>query len=170
MTPLRTQALSRTIVPSLIAAVMLTSVIVRGPAVAQSPERAAPADHGVVADDDLTSVIGTRFVANAKADATPKAQFVDARIPLAAFNDTDHCIDQEALAMAREYFDSLGRMLGKAAQFYILPDADMTAVVANCTRQTGAPPKAWVESTTKVIAFGQVVPTTEAAKLEEAIR
>lgn len=133
------------------------------------PEHGVP-DHGVVADDDLTRVIGTRFVANTQPDKSPKSQFLEARIPVSDFNTADHCIDQEGLELARQYFDSLGRMLGKAGQFYIVPDADMATVEATCVRQTGEPPHAWKASSVKLIAFGQVVPTTEAAALEAAIR
>ncbi len=46
----------------------------------------------------------------------------------------------------------------------------MAVVEANCVRETGEAPKAWQAASVKLIAFGQVVPTTEAAALEAAIR
>jgi hypothetical protein len=135
-----------------------------------SPLRQPLTDPGVVPDDMLTLVVGTRFVAPSSDDATAKAQFTSARIPLSAFNDTDHCVDQAALAVAKEYFTTLGRVMGKAGYFYFVPDAEIRKSVAMCKRLYQAPPKAWVADKTKVIAFGRVVPTHEAPALERAVR
>lgn len=137
---------------------------------AQSPLRQPLTDPGVVPDDMLTLVVGTRFVAPSSDDATAKAQFDRARIPLSAFNDTDHCVDQAALEVAKEYFTTLGRVMGKAGYFYFVPDAEIRKSVAMCERLYQAPPKAWVADKTKVIAFGRVVPTHEAPALERAVR
>jgi hypothetical protein len=125
---------------------------------------------GVVADDDLTVVVGTRFVAPSSEGLTAKAQFTDARIPLSAFNETDHCVDQQALEMAKDYFNSLGRLLGKAAQYYFVPDADVKKLVSLCEKQHGRPPQAWVDDKTRIIAFGFAVPTAAAPALERSIR
>jgi hypothetical protein len=137
-------------------------------AIAQSPE--PPANTGVVADDMLTLVVGTRFVGPTAEGMSAKSQFTDARIPLSAFNDTDHCVDQSALEVAKEYFATLGRVMGKAGHYYFVPDAEIKKSVAMCERLYGRPPQAWVESKTKVIAFGKVVPTVDAPALEETVR
>lgn len=129
-----------------------------------------PADPGVVSDDDLTVVVGTRFVAPSSEGLSAKAQFTDARIPLSAFNETDHCVDQQALEMAKDYFNTLGRLLGKAAQFYFVPDADVRKLVSMCEKQHGLPPRAWADNKTKIIAFGAAVPTADAPALERSIR
>src|SRR5262245_35331230 len=89
---------------------------------AQSPP--SP-DTGVVPDDDLTLVVGTRFVGPSPDGTSAKAQFDNARIQLAEFNETDHCVDQTALEIAKEYFTTLGRMMGKAAQYYFVPEAEI---------------------------------------------
>lgn len=136
------------------------------PLFAQSP----PADDpGVVPDDQLTLVAGTRFVLPSAPDKSAKALFSEDRIPVASFNDTDHCIDKAALDVAQEYFAGLGRALGKAAYYYFVPDDEIKNVVAMCERMSG-PPKAWVEAKTKIIAFGKVVPTPDAPALEKIIR
>ena len=138
-----------------------------GAARAQSP---APPDTGVVPDDDLTLVVGTRFVGPSPEGTSAKAQFDDARIPLSKFNETDHCVDQTALEIAKEYFTTLGRMVGKAAQYYFVPEAEIRKAIATCERMHASPPKAWVDSKTQIIAFGKVVPTTDAPALEETLR
>jgi hypothetical protein len=134
---------------------------------AQSP---ASPDTGVVPDDELTLVVGTRFVAPSPDGTSAKAQFDGARIPLTEFNDTDHCVDQSALEVAKEYFTTLGRMMGKAALYYVVPEAEVKIAIAMCDRMHASPPKAWVDSKTQIIAFGKVVPTTEAPALEETLR
>lgn len=118
----------------------------------------------------LTLVVGTHFVTQTVGEKSPRAQFNDERVPLSAFNATDHCIDQRALELAREYFDALGRALEKAAYYYFIPDDDIGASVENCEKLHGGPPHAWVEKKTKIIAFGKVVPTTEAPAIEESLR
>lgn len=138
-----------------------------GAARAQSPP--SP-DTGVVPDDDLTLVVGTRFVGPSPDGTTAKAQFDDARIPLSAFNETDHCVDQSALEVAKEYFTTLGRVMGKAGHYYFVPEDQIKTSVQMCERMHASPPKAWVDDKTKVIAFGRVVPTTEAPALEETLR
>lgn len=152
------------------AAPLLLWWLLLGPpaAVAQSPQPSA--DPGVVADDMLTLVVGTRFVGPTAEGTSAKSQFTDARIPLSAFNDTDHCVDQSALEVAKEYFATLGRVMGKAGHYYFVPDAEIKKSVAMCERLYGRPPQAWVESKTKVIAFGKVVPTVDAPALEKAVR
>lgn len=159
-------------VPRLTAAFLSTWVLLVGApaALAQSPSPEAPNEAGARADDDLTLVVGTRFVAPAKAGASPRAQFTDARIPLSAFNETDHCVDQRALEIAMDYFNNLGHALGKAGHFYFVPDAELEKSASMCERLHGRPPRAWVTRTTKVIAFGKVLPTADAPALERALR
>lgn len=138
---------------------------------AQSTAPARPlTDPGVPSDDELTLVVGTRFVSSSADASTPHAMFDDARIPLKDFNQTDHCIDQAALEVAQEYFTNLGRVLGKAGHFYFVPDDQIRKSVTMCERLHRQPPQAWSESKTKIIAFGKVVPTVEARALEQSIR
>jgi hypothetical protein len=125
---------------------------------------------GVVPDDELTLVVGTRFVGRSPDGTSAKAQFDDARIPLSEFNETDHCVDQSALEIAKEYFTTLGRMMGKAGQYYFVPEAEIKKAIAMCERMHSSPPRAWVDSKSQIIAFGKVVPTTEAPALEETLR
>jgi hypothetical protein len=125
---------------------------------------------GVAPDDQLTLVVGTRFVKPAPAAASAKAQCSEARISTDDFNDTDHCLDQGALEVAKEYFITLGRTLGKAGFFYYVPEPEIKKLIAMCTRLHRSPPKAWVEAETEIIAFGKVVPDADAPKLERAIR
>lgn len=139
-------------------------------AFAQSPSSQTPTNPDVVQDDDLTLVVGTRFVMPSANETSARAQFTDARIPLSAFNETDHCIDQRALEVAKEYFATLGRALGKAGYYYFVPEAEIRSAVSMCEKVHGQPPKAWVDEKTKVIAFGKVVPTADAAALEMSIR
>lgn len=135
---------------------------------AQSPP-ANPHDTGVVPDDMLTLVVGTRFV-TASEDQSAAVLFTKARIPLSSFNDTDHCVDQNALQVAQGYFTDLGRVLGKAGHYYFVPDDAVKKAVEACGTQHGRAPQAWVENKTKIVAFGRVVPTDEAAALEEQVR
>lgn len=128
------------------------------------------ADHGVVPDDMLTIVVGTRFVAPPAKELSAKELFTDARIPLSAFNETDHCVDQSALEVAKEYFATLGRVLGKAGYYYFVPEAEIEKAVSMCERMHRQPPKAWTGNKTKIIAFGKVVPDSEAAALEKSVR
>jgi hypothetical protein len=125
---------------------------------------------GVTPDDELTLVVGTRFVKPAPAAASAKAQFSEARISTDDFNDTDHCLDQGALEVAKEYFITLGRTLGKAGFFYYVPEPEIKKLIVMCTRLHRTPPKAWVEAETEIIAFGKVVPDADAPELERAIR
>lgn len=133
----------------------------------QSPPSAT--DHGVVPDDLLTLVVGTRFVAAPTDDLSAKTLFHDARIPLATFNETDDCIDQSSLKVAQDYFTTLGRVMGKAGHYYFVPKAEIEKSVTMCERLHGRPPQALTEKT-KIIAFGKVVPTAEAPPLENSIR
>jgi hypothetical protein len=130
---------------------------------------ASPHDTGVVPDDELTLVVGTRFVTAAD-DQSAAALFTKARIPLSRFNDTDHCVDQNALKVAQDYFTDLGRVLGKAGHYYFVPDDAVKKSVEACATQHGRAPQAWVEDKTQIVAFGRVVPTNEAAALEEQVR
>ena len=125
---------------------------------------------GAAAEEEMTLVVGTRFIAPAAEGKSAKALFFDDRIPLAALNETDHCADQSALEAAQEYFSQLGARLGKAAHFYFLPDDAMQTAVSMCERMHAQPPKAWVNAKTKVIAIGQFVPTSAAQSLEQSIR
>jgi len=139
-------------------------------ALAQSPPLQPLIDPGVVPDEMLTLVVGTRFVLPSADGISAKAQFADARIPLSTFNETDHCVDQQALELAKDYFGTLGRVLGKAGHYYFVPDAEMTKLVSMCEKLHGRPPQAWVDKKTKVIAFGRVVPTADAPALEQSVR
>lgn len=127
-------------------------------------------DPDVVPDDLLTLVVGTRFVTPATDTKSARAQFTDQRIPLSAFNETDRCIDQRALEVAMEYFTTLGRVLGKAGHYYFVPDTEIKKFVVTCEKLNRHPPQAWVDQTTGVIAFGQVVSTVDAPALEQSIR
>jgi hypothetical protein len=120
--------------------------------------------------NDLTLVVGTRFVGPTAIGTPANAQFTDARIPLAGFNETDHCIDQSALETATAYFNSLGHILTKAGVFYFVPEANVRDAVRMCEKMHGAPPKAWVADQTSIIAYGKVVPTAEAPALEQSLR
>lgn len=139
-------------------------------ALAQSPSLQTFADPGVVPDDMLTLVVGTRFVGPSGDGVSARAQFTDARIPPSAFNETDHCVDQHALEVAKEYFATLGRVMGKAGHYYFVPDAEISKSVLMCEKLHGRPPQAWVDMKTKVIAFGKVVPTADAPALEQSVR
>jgi hypothetical protein len=149
---------------------LVCALLFGGAALAQSPAAPALTDPDVVPDDMLTLVVGTHFVGPAADGVTAKAQFTDARIPLAAFNETDRCIDQRAVEVAQEYFTALGRLLGKAGLYYFVPEDEIKKAVTVCERLHGQPPQAWVESKTKIIAFGKVVPTVDAPALEKSIR
>ena len=138
-----------------------------GMAQAQAPPAREP---GVVPDDRLTLVVGTRLVSSSEPGASARSLFTQARIPLSSFNETDHCIDQGALEVAQEYFNSLGRLLGKAGHYYFVPDANIKMIAAMCERMHGRPAAAWAELKTSIIAFGQVVPTADAPTLEKNIR
>jgi hypothetical protein len=157
-------ARARSLPLSFVSSVMLLAGV--SAALAQS----APADHtGVVPDDDLTLVVGTRFVAPPGSDLSARKLFTEARIPLGAFNETDRCVDQTALEVAQEYFAGLGRVMGKAGHYYFVPEDDVRKALSMCERMHG-PPKAWVETKTQVIAFGRVVPTADAPALEKSVR
>lgn len=139
-------------------------------ALAGPPPPQATTNHGAIADGDLTLVVGTRFVSPSTNGMSPKAQFTDARIPLSGFNDTDHCIDRHALELAMEYFNNLGPILGEAGHYHFVPDDQIERSASMCEKLHGAPPKVWDNAATKIIAFGRIVPTSDAAALEKAIR
>lgn len=126
-------------------------------------------DPGVVPDDDMTIVVGTRFVSSAD-ETSPRTQFVNARIPLSLFNETDRCIDGRALEAAKDYFNTLGRAISRAGYFYVLPEDEVRQSVLACTKLHERPPQAWVGEKTKIIAFGQAVSTADAPALEKSIR
>ncbi len=90
--------------------------------------------------------------------------------PSPRFNETDHCVDQHALEVAKEYFETLGRVMGKAGHYYFVPEAEISKSVSMYEKQHGRPPQAWVDTKTKIIAFGRVVPTEEAPALEQSVR
>lgn len=137
---------------------------------AQPRDQPPLSDPGVVPDDMLTLVVGTHFVTASSDRASPRTLFTDARIPLAAFNETDHCVDQQALEVAKEYFTTLGRIMGKAGHYYFVPEDEIKKAVSMCERLHHSRPKAWIDKATSIIAFGRVVPTVEAPALEESIR
>jgi hypothetical protein len=138
---------------------------------AQSPLPSKPAaEELAVPDDMLTLVVGTRFVRPTADSKSPRTLFVDERIPLSTFNETDNCIDQQALEVAKEYFTSLGQLLGKAGIYYYVPDEAIQKALAMCERVARKPPQAWTSNGTKIIAFGRVVPTIDAPALEKSIR
>ncbi len=144
-------------------AMVIAIVMALPPAVAQETKVEIPAD------SEMTLVTGTRFVTVAAGESTAKAQFLDARIPLSAFNKTDHCIDERALEVATEYFNGLGRELAKAGHYYFVPNSEVAAFVAACEKLHGAA-QAWAAGKTDIIAFGRVVPTVIASDLEQSIR
>lgn len=134
----------------------------------QSPSEAAT-------DDDVTLVIGTRIVMVSGASASgattsAKSLFFDAHIPSKDFNKTDHCIDEGALDVAKEYFETLGRALGRAGHFYFVPDKEIKKLIEMCERLHQGPPTALAAGQTKIIAFGKVVPTVNAPALEKSLR
>lgn len=141
-------------------------------AFSQSAPRRPTADSGVVPDDMLTLVVGTHFVPAPDGADAPSAHalFTRARIPLAAFNETDRCIDQAAVEVAQEYFTALGRLLGKAGHYYFVPDDAVEKSAIMCERLHRKPPHAWNASKTKILAVGRVVPTSEAPALEQTLR
>jgi len=164
---------SKSRLPLLVACLLGAWGLIAGvsPAAAQSqPEDGPLTDPGVVPDDLLTLVVGTRFVTAPVSEASLKAQFSNARIPMAAFNETDTCIDRRALEAAQDYFGTLGRALGKAGYYYLVPDEDVAEFASACATSHGQPAKAWARDKIKIIAFGRVVPTDSAAALEESIR
>ena len=111
-------------------------------AFAQPASTQPAADPGVVPDDMLTLVVGTRFVPAPDGADAPSAHalFTRARIPLSAFNETDHCIDQAALEVAQEYFTALGRLLGKAGHYYFVPTTQWRSP-RSCARGCTASPR-----------------------------
>ncbi len=142
-------------------------------ATALSAARADPGastQSGGQTGDDLTLVVGTRFVGPTAVGTPANTQFTDARIPLTNFNETDHCIDQSALETATAYFNSLGRVLAKSGVFYFVPETNVRDAVRMCEKMHGAPPKAWVADQTSIIAYGKVVPTAQAPTLEQSLR
>lgn len=152
------------LIPSPATALWCCSVLVIG--VAAVGAQTVPAERA----DDVTLVVGTRFIAPSDDEGSPRDQFADARIPLSAFNDTDHCIDQRALELAMNYFDNLGRTLHKAGHYYFVPGTELEKSAKSCETLHGHPPQAWAGKETKVIAFGKIVPTSEAPALERSIR
>jgi len=154
------------------ALVLVSLALAFSTAVSAQPAPPQAKDPGVVPDDMLTLVVATHFVPSPAGDDAPSAHtlFTRARIPLSAFNDTDHCIDQAALEVAREYFTALGRLLGKASHYYFLPDDAVARSATMCERLHDKPPQAWKASKSKIIAVGRVVPSGEAPALEESLR
>lgn len=155
---------------ALIVAVVSSSALLAATPGALAEPMQPLADPGVVPDDMLTLVVGTRFVSPTDEEATARAQFTGARIPLSAFNETDHCVDQQVLEVAKEYFTNLGRVLGKAGHYYFVPETEIRKSVSMCERLHHLPPKAWVDKKTRIIAFGRVVPTVDAPALERSVR
>jgi hypothetical protein len=158
---------SRSSAASLLAVAALAIGIISAQAQAPRPPQTAPE---VVPDDMLTLVVGTRFVAASGDEASARTRFLQERLPLAGFNDTDRCIDEQSLEIAKEYFTTLGRLLSKAGHYYFVPEEEIRKSAAICERLHHRPPQAWVDNATKIIAFGQVVPTVDAPALEQSIR
>jgi hypothetical protein len=161
---------SRSRSKSPVAYILFSCLLITGVPATLAQSQSKAAEPGVIADDELTLVIGTRFVTRSAEETSPKAQFTDARIPLSKFNETDRCVDEGALEVAREYFNTLGRTLGKAAYFYVVPEDEVRKSVSMCEKLHKLSPQAWVDGTTTIIAFGKVVPTMEAPALEQSIR
>lgn len=165
------RAINRKQTLTALAALLLTcSPAGLGTAAAQSRVAQQAGDTGVVPDDALTLVVGTRFVAPPAGELSAKELFEKARIPLSDFNETDTCVDQAALDVAKDYFTTLGRVMGKAGHYYFVPDAEIEKAIAMCQRMHTVAPKAWTQGKTKIIAFGRVVPTEEAPALERKVR
>lgn len=129
-----------------------------------------PFADGKVPDHMKTMVIGTRFVRNAQLQSSPGEQFKNSRVPLSEFNATDHCIDTAALEIAEAYFRTLGRMLERTGYYYHIPPGDTDRLKADCRSRHHAEPEALAVNGTKIIAFGQVVPTKHAPALEKTLR
>lgn len=129
-----------------------------------------PFEDGNVPDHLKTMVIGTRFVRNANPKSSPGQQFKKSRVPLSEFNTTDHCIDTAALEVAETYFRTLGRMLERTGYYYHIPPDDTARLKADCISRHRAEPDALAVEGTKIIAFGQVVPTKHAPTLEKTLR
>ena len=136
---------------------------------AQSPSQDPLMRPDTIPDEMQTLVVGTRFVTKSASEATAKDRFLNLRIATSTFNETDNCIDQNALEVAQDYFNTLGRALSKAGHYYFIPDTEIRRSVSLCEKLHG-PPKAWVESKTEIIAYGKRVPTTDAADLELSLR
>ena len=164
------RATARSAALAIVAGCTLTLAHGNPAAFAQSAIPEPSAGSGQISDDMLTLVVGTRFVSQNDGETSARKQFTGARIPLSAFNDTDNCVDQQALEVAKEYFTTLGRMLGKAGYYYYVPEPEIKKIVSICQRLYHTPPKAWVDNKTKIIAFGKVVPTADAPALEKAVR
>lgn len=139
-------------------------------AVAQSPLEPTPFPGGAVPDHLKTMVIGTRFVRTEQDNISPGRRFNKFRVPLAEFNQTDHCVDQGSLEIAESYFRTLGRMLEKTGYYYRIPTEDADRVVSSCEARHGEPPRALAQTGTQILAFGRVVPTKVAPALEETLR
>jgi hypothetical protein len=61
-------------------------------------------------------VAGTRFVTSPVGETSAKTLFEDQRVALSSFNEIDRCIGQSALEVAREFFTTLGLVIGKAGR------------------------------------------------------
>lgn len=155
---------------ALVALVLAGSSAGLGTAAAQSRVAQQAGDTGVVPDDALTLVVGTRFIAPLEGEHSAKELFEKARIPLSEFGETDTCVDEAALDVAKDYFTTLGRVMGKAGHYYFVPEDEIDKAIAMCRRKHSAEPKAWTPGKTRIIAFGRVVPTEEAPALEQTIR
>ena len=156
--------------PSLLLGSLIATMLASTMAFAQDGNKPAAHKAGVVPDYLLTLVIGTRFVRTDDASLSPDQQFREARVPLADFNDTDHCIDSGSLDVAKEYFRVLGRMLGKIGYYYHIPSDEIARLRQKCEARLGTPPKALAIGGTKIIAYGRVVPDTDAPALEKTLR
>ncbi|NOT72817.1 MAG: hypothetical protein HOP09_16525 [Hyphomicrobium sp.] len=152
-----------------IAILFLWSLAVAPAALAQSLSRDHLVKPDPLPDEMQTLVVGTRFVTLSNTKATANDRFKNLRIATSTFNDTDRCVDQRALELAQDYFETLGRSLSKAGHYYFVPDEEVKNAALMCEKLHG-PPQAWVATKTEVIAYGKRVPTTDAAALELSIR
>lgn len=147
----------------------LCTLLAMSAALAQTPSRDSPIVPDTIPEEMQTLVVGTRFATRSTTEATAKDRFKNLRIATSTFNETDRCVDQRALELAQDYFETLGRSLSKAGHYYFVPDEEIKNAALMCEKLHG-PPQAWVATKTEVIAYGKRVPTTDAAALELSLR
>lgn len=131
---------------------------------APSPSRSAPSD------DDMTMVVATRIVTLTDPGTSLKVMFDTKRVPDSTLNATDRCVEDHALEIAQDYFNTLGRLLGRAAFYYEVPDEEIGRRVQICEKMHTTPPQAWGAGKTKIIALGSVLPSAAAAEFEKSLR
>lgn len=140
------------------------------PALGQGAEKTIQPSATHVPDDELTLVIATRFVRGEVEGLSPAARFNGSRVPLSDFNEADTCVDEASIDVAKSYFKTLGTMLEKGSYLYEIPDNEVSRMSAECRERHGVPPVALEKSRTSIIAYGRVVPSSEAPDLEKSLR